>query len=576
MISLKILCRKNKGVTLIELLVVLAIIGVVSSLIYSMHLFGIRTFAKGESKSNVQFDARMTLDFITKEVRYASEVQILTNTTSIPANVTTEDCYIYSEASGTNQVIRYKDKLGTKVVATFNTINMNFSTLSNKTLRYNITGVYKGESFTIYSDVLPLNMLKSGSIINNNGIAIRYVKAATAATAVTVFLQHSPPNAYSGSAYVHNFGASGGKSPYSYSLSAGDLPPGLTLSSTGVLSGTPTTAGYYVFDVRAADSSVPSLSATRTFEVIIGSSSLTAANVAGQINNGTITFPSAEAGSPSVTLPTVPLGFTVVIIASDNPGIVALNGTITPPLVATQVKLTLRVISLINPNDTADTSQRTIMIQPGAINEPPKATDVRIIGGLEVGSTLTGSYVYSDKEGDAEGVSTTKWYRGNSPTDQYKQQILTATGTNYVTTTADLYKYIFFEVTPIASTGTTKGYAEISEPVQIISNANQAPVIKNLRIILKDGAEVTEASVGNILTIAYVWSDAEGDPEGEHIIKWIKIGNNNEREIETSKEYIVKNSDKNKQIYVEVTPRALTGELQGNTVTSTNVRIRNQ
>lgn len=38
-----------------------------------------------------------------------------------------------------------------------------------------------------------------------------------------------------------------------YSVSAGALPPGLTLSGAGVLSGTPTDEGSYSFSVRGTD-----------------------------------------------------------------------------------------------------------------------------------------------------------------------------------------------------------------------------------------------------------------------------------------------------------------------------------
>ena len=52
-----------------------------------------------------------------------------------------------------------------------------------------------------------------------------------------------------------NFLASGGTAPYSYSLSAGSLPVGVSLSSAGVLSGTPTVPGNYNIAVRVQDGS---------------------------------------------------------------------------------------------------------------------------------------------------------------------------------------------------------------------------------------------------------------------------------------------------------------------------------
>lgn len=50
----------------------------------------------------------------------------------------------------------------------------------------------------------------------------------------------SPPNATVGSPYSFQFSAGGVVGPYSWSLASGSLPPGLTLSSSGLVSGTPT------------------------------------------------------------------------------------------------------------------------------------------------------------------------------------------------------------------------------------------------------------------------------------------------------------------------------------------------
>jgi DNA-binding beta-propeller fold protein YncE len=55
---------------------------------------------------------------------------------------------------------------------------------------------------------------------------------------------------------ANRFEASGGTGPYSFSLAADSspLPPGLTLSSDGTISGTPTAAGTYTFTIVATDS----------------------------------------------------------------------------------------------------------------------------------------------------------------------------------------------------------------------------------------------------------------------------------------------------------------------------------
>ncbi len=57
-----------------------------------------------------------------------------------------------------------------------------------------------------------------------------------------------------GAAYSQTLTATGGAAPYTWSLASGNLPSGLTLSSTGVISGTPTAAGSFKVTVAAKDS----------------------------------------------------------------------------------------------------------------------------------------------------------------------------------------------------------------------------------------------------------------------------------------------------------------------------------
>jgi len=61
------------------------------------------------------------------------------------------------------------------------------------------------------------------------------------------------PNGTVNTAYNQTLTASGGTAPYSFSLNAGALPAGMTLSSTGNLSGTPTATGTFSFTVKVTD-----------------------------------------------------------------------------------------------------------------------------------------------------------------------------------------------------------------------------------------------------------------------------------------------------------------------------------
>ncbi|MBK9708860.1 MAG: right-handed parallel beta-helix repeat-containing protein [Acidobacteria bacterium] len=61
------------------------------------------------------------------------------------------------------------------------------------------------------------------------------------------------PDAFKGTAYSQTFTAAGAISAVTWSVSAGTLPAGLTLSPAGVLSGTPTATGNFTFTVSATD-----------------------------------------------------------------------------------------------------------------------------------------------------------------------------------------------------------------------------------------------------------------------------------------------------------------------------------
>jgi hypothetical protein len=97
--------------------------------------------------------------------------------------------------------------------------------------------------------------------------------AQSATQSITVTVAPSPPLVVSSCTYpgaqvgvLYSAGsctATGGALPYTYSLAAGTLPPGLSLFANGNLNGQPTSAGTYPFTVKLTDHSVVPLTATQ-------------------------------------------------------------------------------------------------------------------------------------------------------------------------------------------------------------------------------------------------------------------------------------------------------------------------
>ncbi|MDP4099451.1 S-layer homology domain-containing protein [Paenibacillus sp. P96] len=106
----------------------------------------------------------------------------------------------------------------------------------------------------------------------------------------------------------------------------------------------------------------------------------------------------------------------------------------------------------------------------GTAGAPPVATDVNITGTTEAGQTLTGSYTYSDEDGDVESVtgSVYQWYSGSKSDGSDKTPIVGATDLTYAITDAEIGKYLFFEVTPKAQTGMPSGVPVVSPGLAIV------------------------------------------------------------------------------------------------------------
>ena len=101
------------------------------------------------------------------------------------------------------------------------------------------------------------------------------------------------PNGTINTLYSQTLAATGGVPPYTWSLTAGSLPPGLNLSSNGTINGTPTTFGAFNFTVQVTDSEA-------TPQVVSGPISITISTLGNGLLNGTyaLSFNGFSNGSP--------------------------------------------------------------------------------------------------------------------------------------------------------------------------------------------------------------------------------------------------------------------------------------
>ncbi len=83
----------------------------------------------------------------------------------------------------------------------------------------------------------------------------------------------SLPGGSVGAAYSASLQASGGTPPYSWSVVSGQLPSGISLSTSGVLSGTPTVAGSSYFSIMAKDSASSPQAATQAESISVAAAS---------------------------------------------------------------------------------------------------------------------------------------------------------------------------------------------------------------------------------------------------------------------------------------------------------------
>ncbi len=127
------------------------------------------------------------------------------------------------------------------------------------------TGVISGVPTETFSGSVTFRATDTGSPQQQATKALSLVVSGALSFPSTLTL----PPAVLNSGYTYTFSAMGGQTPYAWSAFGSNQPPGLTMSSTGVLSGTPTVAGTFNFYVRVQDASSPKQSVSHQVKLVV-------------------------------------------------------------------------------------------------------------------------------------------------------------------------------------------------------------------------------------------------------------------------------------------------------------------
>ena len=153
--------------------------------------------------------------------------------------------------------------------------------------------------------------------------------------------------------------ASGGVAPYSYAVSSGALPTGLTLSAAGVLSGTPAAVGSFPFTVTAADSSAGTgpRSGSQSYTVVVSLPAVTdfTIGLASGADSSATVFPGETVGENFTVSPANGAGAFTNAIALSASGLPAgATAVFSPASVPAGSGITTVTLTIQAPRASAD------------------------------------------------------------------------------------------------------------------------------------------------------------------------------------------------------------------------------
>jgi len=185
--------KQKKGFTLIEILVALVLVGLVSAMAYSLLLFSNRMLSNSNKHYDIQNDIRLASTYVAKELRFATELEIVTvaqSETDI-ANLSGYN-YIYIKNGRVNQAIFNTSNYTTKPLSQL--ISGTESSFvkdagSNNVLNLTLTANQTDKKFSVSTAIVLENfplISPALAIVGTNGLAVKYKTRAPHATLIPV------------------------------------------------------------------------------------------------------------------------------------------------------------------------------------------------------------------------------------------------------------------------------------------------------------------------------------------------------------------------------------------------------
>jgi hypothetical protein len=218
-----------------------------------------------------------------------------------------------------------------------------------------------------------------------------FIIANSARSAAAVSLSYQLPNGSVGVPYSGAISASGGTSPYTFSLVDGTLPGGLTLNrASGSITGSPTIAATKFFWVRVTDARGVAVSIQAHIAVAAGSSSNISVAIAptatGVASGKSLQFSATVQGTSNTA-----------VIWSTSAGSVSNTGIFTAPTVTTNTNVTVVATSAA---DSSRKASANVVVSPTA---PTLSVTSSSLSSAQLGTA------YSSALSAAGGTAPYRW-----------------------------------------------------------------------------------------------------------------------------------------------------------------------